>query len=85
MLSHRDAPGIQGPESGRNGPAPYRRTIMAKELTCGDVVAGCSFTTTAGTEDELMAKAAKHAHEAHGVGEITPELAAKVKAAIKER
>jgi predicted small metal-binding protein len=58
---------------------------MSKQLTCGDVVSGCAFTATAKTEDELLAKVAEHAHDVHGLGEITPELAAKVKAAIKER
>jgi len=58
---------------------------MAKHLACNDVVEGCAFTATAQTSEELIAKAAAHAHEEHGVDEITPELAAKVKAAIQER
>ncbi|HXI02133.1 MAG TPA: DUF1059 domain-containing protein [Candidatus Saccharimonadales bacterium] len=58
---------------------------MSKQLTCGDVVEGCAFTATAKTEEELLAKVSAHAHESHGVEEITPELAAKVKAAIKDR
>jgi predicted small metal-binding protein len=58
---------------------------MAKHIACNDVVSGCGFTATATTEDEVVEKAAEHARESHGVKEITPELAAKVKAAIKER
>ncbi len=58
---------------------------MEKHLACNDVVAGCGFTATAPTEEELLKKAAAHARERHGVDEITPELAAKVKSAIKNR
>jgi len=58
---------------------------MSKHLACNDVVEGCAFTATAPTEGELIAKAAAHAREEHDVNEITPELAAKVKAAIQDR
>jgi len=58
---------------------------MAKHIACNDVVSGCAFKATAPTEDELVKKVAEHARESHGVKEVTPELAAKVKAAIQER
>ncbi len=58
---------------------------MSKQIACNDVVSGCGFTATAATEEELVAKAAAHARECHGVETITPELAAKVKSAIKDR
>jgi predicted small metal-binding protein len=58
---------------------------MSKELTCNDVVAGCAFEASAQTEEELLAKVAAHARESHGLEEISPELAAKVKSAIKDR
>jgi len=58
---------------------------MAKQIACDDVVPGCGFTATAPTEEELVKKAAAHASEKHGVKEITPELAAKVKSAIRNR
>lgn len=54
-----------------------------KRIACGDVVPGCDFTATASSEDELMKKVVAHAQERHGVTEITPELAEKVKGAIK--
>jgi predicted small metal-binding protein len=54
-----------------------------KHLACGDVVAGCKFVMSAETEAELMKQVVAHAAEAHGVTEVTPELAAQVKAAIK--
>lgn len=58
---------------------------MAKELACHEVVPGCDFKASAATEDELMKQVVAHADQAHGVKEVTPELAAKVKAAIRER
>jgi predicted small metal-binding protein len=58
---------------------------MEKQIACGDVVAGCAFTASAATEEELVQKVAQHAAQEHGVKEVTPELAAKVKAAIQTR
>ena len=58
---------------------------MSKQIACNDLVAGCSFAAQAETEGELIEQVKTHAAEAHGVTEITPELAAKVKAAIKAR
>ena len=54
-------------------------------IACNDVVHGCGFTASAETEEELMEKVAAHAAKAHGVTEVTPELAAKVKAAITQQ
>jgi predicted small metal-binding protein len=64
---------------------PREEARMSKQISCNDVVSGCGFTATAATEEELLAKTAAHACESHGVKEITPELAAKVKSAIKDR
>jgi predicted small metal-binding protein len=58
---------------------------MAKQISCGDVVPGCPWKTTATTEAELLKEVSAHAARAHGVEEVTPELAAQVKAAIRER
>ena len=58
---------------------------MSKQIACNDIVLGCDFTATAGSESELIGKVAEHAASDHGVKEVTPELAAKVKAAIKDR
>ena len=57
----------------------------AKHIACGHVVPGCDFTASAPTEEELLRQVVAHAASAHGVTEVTPELAAKVKAAIKTR
>ena len=56
---------------------------MKTHIACGKVVPGCSFTASADTEEELIRKVAEHASHAHGVTEITPELAAKLQAAIQ--
>ena len=56
-----------------------------KCIACDDLVPGCDFTASADTEEALMAQVASHAAHAHGVTEVTPDLAAKVKAAIKSR
>jgi len=58
---------------------------MAKEIACAHVVPGCGFTASASTEDELLRQVTEHAARDHGVKEVTPELAAKVKAAIHSR
>jgi predicted small metal-binding protein len=58
---------------------------MPKHIECNDVVAGCSFKANAANEEELLKQVTAHAAEAHGVKEVTPELAAKVKAAIQSR
>jgi predicted small metal-binding protein len=56
---------------------------MTKHIACGDLVPGCSFTASATSEEELVKKVVAHAAQSHGVTEVTPELAAKVQAAIK--
>jgi len=57
---------------------------MAKMLRCRDVGMDCDFVVRAETEEELMRKVAEHAKTVHGMTEISPDLAAKVKTAIKE-
>ena len=57
----------------------------ARHIACKDLVPGCSFTASAATEEELVAKVIAHAAQGHGITEVTPELAAKVKAAITTR
>jgi predicted small metal-binding protein len=44
----------------------------------------CDFEAHGETEQQIMQKAAEHAKEVHGISEITPELAAKVKSAIHD-
>ena len=64
-------------------PAPNSEN--AKYIACAAIVPDCTFEASAATDDELVKKVAAHAAHAHGVTEITPELAAKVKAAIRNK
>lgn len=58
---------------------------MTKHIACNDVVEGCAFKTSAASEEELLRQVAAHAARDHGVSEVTPELAARVKAAIQSK
>ena len=62
---------------------PAQTDSKQRQIACGDIVPGCLFTASAATEEELLQKVAEHAAHAHGVAEVTPELAARVKAAIR--
>ena len=57
---------------------------MAKSICCRDVGVDCDFKATAETVDELLQQCVSHAKSAHGIEEITPELAAKVQSAIRD-
>jgi predicted small metal-binding protein len=56
-----------------------------KHIACAAIVPDCPFTASAETEEELVRKVAAHAAHDHGITEVTPELAAMVKAAIESR
>lgn len=57
---------------------------MSKHIACADIVGGCPFEASAATEEELLQRVAAHARESHGVAQVTPELAEKVRASIRE-
>lgn len=57
---------------------------MAYTLACGDVMEGCPARFEADSKDELMTQAASHASEAHGISDITPEVASAVDGAIRQ-
>jgi predicted small metal-binding protein len=56
---------------------------MRTELECGSVVPGCNFVARAGDEAELMMKMADHARAVHGIERLSPDLRAKLAAAIR--
>jgi len=64
-------------------PAP--QTAKDKYIACAEIVPDCPFTASAATEEELLKKVVAHAAHDHGITEVTPELAAKVRAAITSR
>jgi len=57
---------------------------MAKVITCRDVGVDCDFVARGQTEQEVLQQCAEHARTAHGMNEISPELAEKVRSAIRE-
>ena len=56
-----------------------------KYIACASIGPDCPFEASATSEEELLKMVAAHAAHAHGITEVTPELAAKVKAAIQSR
>jgi len=58
---------------------------MAKILKCGDLIPGCNVVIEGKDENEVMARASEHAKQRHGLATISPDMAAKVKAAIKDK
>ena len=56
---------------------------MAKTVNCRDVGVDCDFVAKGETEEEVLQQCADHARTAHGI-EISPELATKVRTAIRE-
>ena len=57
---------------------------MAKEMRCADVGMDCDFVARAETTEELMEQVAAHAAEAHGITEISDELAAQVQSLVRD-
>jgi predicted small metal-binding protein len=58
---------------------------MAKILRCGDLMPGCNTVIEGKDEAEVMQKGAEHARTAHGMSEIPPDVAQKVRSAIRDR
>ncbi len=57
---------------------------MTKTYTCRDVGVDCDWATSAETEDGVMANIQAHAAEVHPNIELTDELVAAVRGAIKD-
>ena len=57
----------------------------AKYIACAEIVPDCTFTASAATDEELLKKVVAHAAHDHGITEVTPDLEASVRAAIKSR
>ena len=57
---------------------------MGKIVECAkvDPSSGCTHVVRGNTEEEVLKNAAEHAKQ-HGMQEVTPELKAKVRAAIR--
>jgi predicted small metal-binding protein len=57
---------------------------MAKYVSCREVGVDCDFEARGETEQEVLQKCAEHARSAHGMNELPADLAAKVRASIRE-
>jgi predicted small metal-binding protein len=58
---------------------------MAKVLQCSDVGFTCDAKVSAETEDEVMAQAAQHAKEVHGLSDQDlAQQASTIRAAIRD-
>ena len=59
--------------------------IMGKMVECAkiDPSSGCKHVVRGKTDEEVMRNVMEHAKE-HGIREVTPELMAKVKGAIRD-
>ena len=57
---------------------------MAKEMRCADVGMDCGFVARAESTEELMEQVVAHAAEAHGITEVSDELAAKVQSVVRD-
>lgn len=56
---------------------------MAKQLRCRDVGLNCDFEVRGTTDEEVLQKAVVHARVVHELPDVPPELATKVRAAIR--
>ena len=56
-----------------------------KQLKCGDLMPGYSFVAEGKDVSEVMAKASQHAKQAHGMTTISPDVAKKAQAAIRDK
>jgi predicted small metal-binding protein len=55
---------------------------MNYQMRCGDVVPGCEGVVDGADHEEVLGKAAAHAHDVHGLTELDDATAAAVAAAI---
>jgi predicted small metal-binding protein len=56
-----------------------------KQLRCGDLMPGCSAIIEGKDEAEVMQKGSEHAKSAHGMNQIPPDVAQKVRGAIRDK
>jgi predicted small metal-binding protein len=55
-----------------------------KEWRCSNIVPECSWSYGAESEDEILANAAEHARDVHGMEEVPPEIVDRIRATIVE-
>jgi predicted small metal-binding protein len=55
-----------------------------KEFRCGELVPGCEARFEGESDEEILRRIAGHARDEHGMPEVPPEIADKIRAAIAE-
>lgn len=55
-----------------------------KQFACGTVVDGCDGVVTGETEEDVLAAAAAHAAEVHGMASVPDEVVAAIRAGITD-
>jgi predicted small metal-binding protein len=55
-----------------------------KQFRCDDVVPGCDWVARREGEDELLVDITSHAHDAHGMDEVPPEVADLIRSVITD-
>lgn len=55
-----------------------------KQFACGTVVSGCDGVVEGDTVDEVIAAAAAHAKEAHGMDTVPDEVVGAIRAGITD-
>jgi len=64
---------------------PREEIRMAKVLRCRDVGLDCDFEARADSEEGIMQQAAGHAKTTHNLQDIPADIAAAVRAAIRDK
>ena len=57
---------------------------MAKTVSCRDVGMDCDFVAKGETEQDILRQAAEHARTVHNMTEIPPDVAEKLRGAIRD-
>jgi predicted small metal-binding protein len=55
-----------------------------KQFACATVVDGCDGVVTGETDDQVLAAAAQHAADVHGINEVPDDLVRQIRAGITE-
>ena len=55
-----------------------------KKFECAQVVPGCDGVVTGDTVDDVLAAAAQHAADAHGMSEVPDEVVAAIRSGISD-
>ncbi len=53
-----------------------------RQFECAQVVSGCDGVVTGETDDAVVAAAARHAADIHGIAEVSPDLERQIRAGI---